>query len=165
MKRAVVGSSSLIALALAVGMAVATQARAQATTSTDVFRFDFTGFVFFHPCANGGVGEDVIFFGELLVAVHSTTTPRGQAVFHVTRAAPHLTAIGLDTGALYLPVGVTKSTQVLTQGATQFTFIDRSLLIGVGQTEDVILKTTIHFTINANGKLSAEIEDVEVICR
>jgi len=165
MRKTIISSSSLIAMAMALGLAAPMRVQAQATPSTDVFRLDLTGFVVFDPCANGGVGEDVMFFGELLVVVHTTTTPRGQSVVHSTSAAPHLIGVGLDTGALYLPVGVTESTEVLTNGATQFTFIDRSLLIGVGQTEDVIFESTIHFTVNANGELTAEVEDVEVICR
>jgi hypothetical protein len=110
-------------------------------------------------------GELVEVNGEVHHLVTTTSTPSGN--LHITdHIVVRATGIGATTGATYQlrEVGTVSHT-VSGPLPESFTFIDTGGLIGQGSSADFHFKIHFHFTINANGEVTADIGDVNILCR
>ena len=104
----------------------------------------------FVPCANDGAGE-------LVSGVIQIHVVERDGFFVAHPQGGELT--GQDTGITYRPTGVTKESS----GDNGFTFVNRFHLVGKGT--QFFVKETIHVTVNANGDVTAEFFNSELICK
>jgi len=77
-----------------------------------------------------------------------------------------VTGTGLTTGSVYRGAGVTHTSQN-DNGPTdqlEFTTELHENLIGKGQSGNLRSRVTIHFTVNSNGTVTADVLDVSVEC-
>jgi hypothetical protein len=153
--------SKLVVLSvLALGVAAA--ARAEVTTNTQV-PVVLSVFV---PCANGGAGEVVDFSGDLHAVV--SLTINGNNVSGKVHFQPHgLKGIGQITGDQYNAVGVTQETFKGSLQNDQYTatFVNNFRLIGPGPGNNLQFHENAHVTINANGDVTATVDNVGTDCK
>ena len=117
------------------------------------------------PCANGGAGEIVLVEGTLHLQDHITIN--GNRANLKTHAQPQgASGLGLTTGDTYNAVGVTQEQDSipLINGAFEFTFINNFRLIGQGPDNNLQVHQTIHLTFDANGFVTAVVDNTRVNC-
>jgi hypothetical protein len=156
MKRASFILSALVALFLSAN-AVA------AVTTNAIVPIDQNVFI---PCANGGSGEDVPLRGPLHIL--SRTTITGKTAHVDIQANPQdVTGVGSVTGAVYKATGITRQAiQVNGPGfPANETFVNNFRIIGRDAAPSFLLHETFHVTIDANGTLTAAIDNFSVSCR
>jgi hypothetical protein len=130
---------------------------AKATTETTIITIPFTTQQEF-------CGEIIAIDGEIHGVIHVTENANGgfhtSSLFHPRG----LTGIGLISGARYHAVGETRFS-FNSNGATSDTFVNNFKLIGEGRAPNLLIHETIRVTINANGDVTAEVENVSIECR
>lgn len=137
--------------------------RPDAETFTDQERIPFDTFVYV-PCANGGNGEVVVLAGSLHVLYHVTLTDQGG--YHVkSHSQPQgVSGVGLTTGDAYVGTGVTQNQFNGTVGY-ETTYINNFRIVGQGNGNNYLVHETYHVTINANGEVTAYVDNFSVECR
>jgi hypothetical protein len=154
---------SNIALLLSVlALAVAPAAHAEVVENVQV-PILLSGFV---PCANGGAGEIVDFTGTLHIVVSFTIN--GNNVSGKSHFQPQgLKGIGQVTGDQYNAVGVTQDSFRGSLQNDQFneTFVNNFRLIGRGPGNNFSVHENAHITINANGVVTAFIDNFGTDCK
>lgn len=118
----------------------------------------------FVPCANNGAGEVVRFSGPLHVLF--TTTLDNNGGYHATT---HLQPMGiggygLTTGTRYRATGVTRETFNASVGSN-YTFVNNFRMVGQRPGNDWIVQWRTHYTVNANGTLTANFDNFTADCR
>jgi hypothetical protein len=160
MKRLVLSVAVVgMTLALAAGMALA-----QATTDTFNGRSPFTS-EFINPCT----GELVLFEGTSHFVFHRTEDAGGGFHFkgHNNNQAKGVS----DSGAKYVfhDVGnFQENFRVFSESADNFTSMGTEQVIRQGSEtaeDDFQLKLLFHVTINANGEITSEVEQIESECK
>ena len=154
-----------VALGLA-GLARTTPVLAKATTFTDNVRVPINISVFV-PCAAGGAGEIVDLSGPLHVLFHITVDNNG-GVHIKTHAQPQgVRGVGQTTGDQYQGTGVTQDHfNVGSDGLpVTFTFVNNFRIIGQGPGNNSLVHETFHVTVNANGELTADVDNFRVECK
>ena len=135
------------------------QAYAAAQTSTTVVKIpvDFNLFI---PCA----GEEVRLTGKLHLLIHVTLDNAGG--FHSNlRANPQgITGTGLTTGDKYQSTGAS-NTQFNTKVGNEETFVFIFNFIGQGNGNKLMVHVTHHVTVNANGIVTAIVDNFRVECK
>ena len=127
---------------------------------------DLTDFQVFVPCANDGAGEVISLNGRLHILI--TFTINGNNVSGKTHFQPQgLSGVGLDTGDKYQGTGVTQDhfKGSLQNGLFNATFINNFRMIGQGPGNNFLAHENFHFTINANGIVTAEHDNFSVECK
>ena len=175
MRRAVAGLVTVVAGA-AVGCADAARGPAEpllrtatpllaALTETTNLRIPLD-LVVFVPCAAGGAGELVALSGTLHVLTHVTESPTGNLHLKAHFQPQGVSGVGLTTGDKYQGTGVTQR-QTNINGPLPFTdtFINNFRIIGQGPDNNFTVHQTIHFTVNANGEVTAEVVNTKVECQ
>jgi hypothetical protein len=159
MKRLVLSVAVVgMTLALAAGMALA-----QATTDTFHDQVPFTSEMI-NPCT-GGV---VLFEGTTHFVFHRTADAGGG--FHF-KGHNNIQVKGVsDSGAKYvlLDVGNVENFDVFSESADNFTLMGTSQVIRQGSEtaeDDFQAKLLFHVTINANGEITSEVEQIESECK
>jgi hypothetical protein len=140
---------------------------AQAVTETTSLSIPLDQ-VAFVPCANGGAGEFVQLSGELHVLFHVSISDSGQLTIKEHFQPQGATGVGLTTGDTYQATGVTQGiTTVDTVDGFPFetTFVNNFRIIGHGLDNNLLVHTTFHVTVNANGEVTAEVVNTSVECR
>ena len=125
---------------------------------------DFTGFTVTVPCADGGAGEDVVFEGNLHILI--AVTLDGKGGFHIKQhfQPQGLQGVGLSTGDKYQATGVTQIHFNGQVGQT-ITFINNFRMIGQGPGNNFLVHENYHLTVNANGVVSVEHDNMSVECK
>jgi len=151
-----------VALVLIASLSVA-QASAKATTVTDNVRIPTDIFVFV-PCAAGGAGEFVQLSGTLHVLFVTTIDSRGgfHSKYHFQPQG--VSGTGLTTGAKYQATGVTQGTFNGRVGFEE-TFVNNFRIIGQGPGNNFMIHENFHITVNANGEVTAFVDNFSVKCR
>lgn len=118
------------------------------------------------PCANGGAGDVVRFEGELHDLFHVTIN-QNSAMFKFHDNPQGLSATGLFSGVKYQATGVTQRQFKISasNGVYEETFINNFRIIGQGPGNNFIVHETYHVTFNANGILTAEVDNFTVECK
>lgn len=151
-----------VALILIASMSVS-PVLAQATTFTDNVKVPIDIFVFV-PCAAGGAGEFVVLSGTLHMLFRTTIDSRGgfHSKFHFQPQG--VSGTGLTTGAKYQATGVTQGTD---NGKVGFvsTFVNNFRVIGQGPGNNFMIHENFHITVNANGEVTAFVDNFRVTCR
>ncbi len=154
------GAGVLLSLVV-VASAGSASARAETFTDQEQVPLDFIEFV---PCAAGGAGEEVRLVGTLNILTHGTIDARGGHHSKVQFRPVGVRGEGLTTGDRYVGTGVTQERFNGTVGS-QSTFIDNYRVIGQGSGNNLLIHQTVHVTVNANGDVTASVENISVECR
>ena len=136
-------------------------AAASAFTSSITFPFDIVVFV---PCAAGGAGEEVALSGTLHDLFHFTVDNRGGVHFKFLDNPQGVTGVGLTTGAKYQATGVTQ-TGFNAKLGEQTTFVNNFRIIGQGPGNNFLVHENYHVTVNANGTLTAYVDNFRADCK
>jgi hypothetical protein len=118
----------------------------------------------FIPCAASGAGELVVLSGDLHVLVRSTISKGGGVHAAVHFQPQGISGIGQTTGDKYQGTGVTQD-QINARIGAEETFINNFRIIGQGSGNNFLIHENFHMTINANGKVTAFVDNVSVDCR
>lgn len=158
--------SLFIALAIAlslIGMIGTTPALAKATVLTDNLQIPVNIFAFV-PCAAGGAGEWVDLNGPLHILFRTTIDDNGGFHSMVHFQPQGISGTGLTTGDSYQATGETLETF---NGKVGFedTYVNNFKIIGQGPGNNFLVHNTIHFTVNANGEVTADVDNSSVECR
>ena len=152
----------LAALVSTLCFAVSGVARAEVISNTDVpIVLDV-----FVPCANGGAGENVHFEGTLHVLM--SLTINGNHVSGKAHFQPQgLNGVGGVTGDKYQATGVTQGefSDNLINGQATETFVNNFRIIGQGPGNNATVHENAHITINANGILTATVDNFSADCK
>jgi len=152
----------LIALSI-FALTGATPALAGASTFVDNFSIPIDLFVFV-PCAAGGAGELVQLQGPLHILFRTTIDNRGgfHSTFHFQPQG--ISGTGLTTGDKYQATGETQGTD---NGQVGFesTFVNNFKIIGQGPGNNFLVHENFHYTVNANGTVTAFVDNFSVECR
>jgi hypothetical protein len=117
----------------------------------------------FVPCANAGVGEVVNLTGNLHI-LETLTIDSGGGVHGTVLFNPQdVSGVGTVSGTQYRGTGVTTSTFSGNVGAVS-TLVNNFRIIGTGPTPSLQVHENIAFVVNANGTVSASIDNVRVSC-
>ena len=126
----------------------APQFAAVTQTINDVVPFASTVFV---PCANGGVGEDVLLSGRLHVLLHLTLTSNG--VIAKGHSQPMgVSGTGVSTGDSYRGTGVTQDINAAHDGVS-LTLNNNFRIIGPGPGNNLLVHSVFHLTIGPSGEI------------
>ena len=158
----IVRTLALVGCLCAVALATSAAGRAELMVND---RFS-TSFSVFNPCANGGVGEEVLFTGEF--AFLNVVTDNENNFVYAARLLVSGEAVGLVSGDQYRyqVVSAPDPYKISSQnGQAQFTTAANSHLVNLGSGEDAFLHQTFHITYTANGEVSAEVGNVSSGCR
>ena len=149
-KRAMKITSTICAgLALLVSsLAPAAPASATATTFTIVETYEIND-TFYVPCA----GESVEVSGTIHEVIHITEDASGGFHLHITSTPMGLSGTGLSSGDIYQGVGATNFTRYIAPGYTGVVAaVDNVRLIAPGPGNNLYIRSTFHFTRNANNE-------------
>lgn len=158
--------SVLIALAVAmslIAMMGTTSALAKATTFTSNVQIPTTISVFV-PCAAGGAGEVVVLSGTLHVLFHTTIDDSGgiHGMYHYQPQG--ISGTGLTTGDSYQATGETLGT-IYSRVGGEVTDVNNFKIIGQGPGNNFLVHENFHFTVNANGEVTAFVDNFSVECK
>jgi len=118
------------------------------------------------PCANGGAGEPVALSGDLHILF--TFTINGNNVSLKSHFQPQgVTGVGLTTGDKYQATGVTQDhfKASLQNGQFEMTFVNNFRIIGQGPGNNFLVHITTHLTGNANGVVTASVDNFSLDCK
>jgi hypothetical protein len=119
----------------------------------------------FVDCANGGAGEEVILEGNLHILFHVTIN--GNNVVTKTHFQPQgISGNGTITGDKYQATGVTQeiAKSSLVNGQANFTLVNNFRIIGQGPGNNFRIHENFHITVNANGTLTAFVDNFSAEC-
>lgn len=121
----------------------------------------------FVPCANGGAGEQVDLSGNLNDLFHVTVDNSG-GVHLTTHDNPQgVQGVGETTGAKYQGTGVTE--EHFNAGSSGLpitdTFVNNFRIIGQGPGNNSLVHENTHITINANGTVTASVDNFSDTCK
>jgi glucose/arabinose dehydrogenase len=116
---------------------------------------------FFVPCANNGQGEVVTVSGtEEVLLIDNNNNDNGKFQFRWS-----VTGVGQTTGDRYQAVALTEET-FTASAAQQFTENNIFFLIGQGPGNNLQVHVTSHITVNADGTLTANVDNLSIdACR
>jgi hypothetical protein len=130
---------------------------------TETFHFVFPqSFVLLNPCT----GHLVAFSGEDDALVHVTIDPAGGlhrvGVVHVSE-----TGTDLVTGETFRAVGAVLSVDSLdlSGSRSELTLKQGTSFVGQGPGNNLIQHETIHVTVDANGDVTASVDQLSIECR
>ena len=136
---------------------VLAQSRTVTTSSILPIRF-----VLSHPCS----GEDIALSGELHLVSSVTLDASGGTHVEFQANFQGVSGVGLATGDRYQLNGERLHTSFNTSGAPPFemTITSNAHLIGQGPDNNFLLHFLVHTTVNANGAVTAAIDELRVEC-
>jgi len=146
-------------------VAVPTAASAQADTVVTNTRFPLSAFAFV-PCALGGQGEEVLVSGTAHIVVVTTTDAQGQTHVIVTANYQGLHGTGLTSGDRY--VGVAAENQIFNFEPLApwiVTVTQTVQFVGQGPDNNFIVKSFLHLTVDATGKVAVSKAELQIVCR
>lgn len=133
------------------------------STANLIFPVDILAFV---PCADGGAGEFVELSGNLHDLFHLMINGN-RFVLKVHTQPQRIRGVGLSTGDKYQGTGVTQETfgGSLVNGQFSDTFVNNFRIIGQGPGNNFLVHQNLHVTFNANGGVTAIVDNASVSCK
>ena len=117
------------------------------------------------PCANDGLGEDVLVSGFLHVLVTGTLDAAGKVHSTEHFQPMGVAGTGLTTGDVYHATGITRDEANGNGIPFEATFVNNFRLVGPGKGNNVSVHETAHVTVNANGETTADIDTLKLECK
>ncbi len=153
---------SLAMLASAMYLVIAGASRADVITNTSVpFSVDF-----FVPCGSDTGGQNVHLAGDLhiLLSLTGKDSTRVSAKAHYQPQG--LSGVAAD-GTKYQATGVTQDMFEVNfvNGQATHTYVNNFRLIGQGPGNNFLVHENIHLTINANGIVTASVDNFKIDCK
>ena len=156
--------TSMLTKAAVVGLTtfgLAAALATQASSAVVVNSKDPISFGAFVPC----VPEVILGDGFLHTLITEEFDASGGGHFKVHYQPQGLKAIGQSTGNRYNAVGVTQEhTNFHNSGAFEDTFVNNFRMIGQGKAANYQVHQTFHVTVNANGTVTAVVDNTNVTC-
>ena len=120
----------------------------------------------FIPCANNGAGEDVVLSGFLHDLFHITING-DRIVVKIHDQPQGITGVGSITGDKYQGTGVTQETFSSAFSGFPFTdtFVNSFKIIGQGKGNNYLVQEILHITVNADGTVTAFVDNLSVECK
>jgi hypothetical protein len=148
------GSLTLAAQAGAAANIVTTQVRSQIPP----------GELIFTSCANGGAGEAIAISGTLHEVFHTTVDNVGG--FHLSEQSnpQGVSGVGQVTGTKYQVTGGSPVEENL-KASVEVTSVTNFRIIGQGPDNNFVFHGVDHFTVNANGTVTASHFSFKSECR
>ncbi|MGH7589687.1 MAG: hypothetical protein ACRELU_13975 [Gemmatimonadota bacterium] len=145
------------------GPGILTPARAETEIINERFLIELLVFV---SCADEGAGELVLLEGTLHSLFHITINSNNFKV-KVHDQPQGISGTGLTTGDKYQATGVTQETVggSFVNGQFSDTFVNNFRIIGQGPGNNFLLHENLHITLNANGELTAFVDNFSVECK
>ncbi len=135
-----------------------------ASTFTENVKVSFEQLLFV-PCANGGLGEDVAFTIKFHVVLHETISNSGESQVLIHLQDQGSNGTGVITGDSYHLVGMTKFQDHFGGFPIISEVVENFHIIGPGPGNNFYLHQTFHVTINANGDLTAFVDNLRIECK
>ena len=153
----------LLALLGAWGSTNGLPALDKATTFTDNVKIPINMPVFI-PCAAGGSGDVVYLSGNIHVLFHTTFDDSGGYHSKYHYQPQGISGTGSITGYKYQGTGVTQGTA---NGKVDYvsTYVNNFKIIGQGPGNNFLVHQNLHVTVNANGRVTAFVDNFSVKCR
>lgn len=148
-----------VVLALTFLLSAALPAHAQA----DQGRFWYEDTIW-SDCANGGNGELIQLAGYMHVSFRFTFDNAGGVHVKAQANPQGISGYGLITGDEYRGTGVSQDMFNLKFGE-QTTYINNFLIIGQGSGNNLLVHSVWHYTFNADGTLTAWVDNSRSECR
>jgi hypothetical protein len=153
-----------VVLALAILFALtASPAMAEATTYRENYKIPVNVYVWV-PCAADGAGESVILSGRLHVLFHYTLDGNGGFHYKSHSQPQGVSGLGQTTGDKYQGTGVTQY-QDNGKVGYEYTYVNNFRIIGQGSGNNYLIHNNLHHTINANGELTAWVDNFSAECK
>src|SRR5262249_45797450 len=143
-----------------VGVLAGVSAAQAAVITNQNIPIDISVFV---PCANGGAGEVVDLSGTLhdMFAV----TVNGNHFSAKVHDNPQgITGTGETTGDKYQGTGATQQ-QLSGNVGEETTFINNFRIVGQGPGNNFLVHENTHVTVNANGVVTASVDNFSIDCK
>lgn len=118
----------------------------------------------FIPCANKGAGESVALSGKLHIKNDILFDGNGGAHIRSHFQPQGISGLGTPSGDRYQGTGVSRSSLNLTAGVTQSS-VNNFRIIGQRTGNNYQLHVNAHYTMNANGDVTAVVDHVTSSCR
>ena len=134
-----------------------------ATTSISNITFPIELFVFV-PCANGGAGEVIDVSGPLHEVFRLTQSSSGNFSLYIHDQPQGVSGVGLTTGAKYQATGITEQSFHFNGLPFNTTFVNNFNMIGQGPGNNFKVHENFHLTVNANGVLTAFVDNFSITC-
>lgn len=116
------------------------------------------------PCAAGGAGELILLSGTLHELYNVTVDANGTTHVKVHVQPQRLTGDGLTTGDRFQGTGVTQYQEKF-GGTNTFTYVNNFRMIGQGAGNNLLVHENIHVTVNANGEVTSNHDNLSIECR
>lgn len=119
------------------------------------------------PCALDGNGEYIHLTGRLHILECIIFDNVGGNHVKIHYQPKDLKGTGLESGDKYQGTGVTQETQNLNgiEFPYSYTYVNNFRMIGQGKGNNYLVHETWHITINANGDLTAFVDNWSVECK
>ena len=116
-------------------------------------------FVVFIP----STGHLVELSGNLHEVIEETVDSSGGIHIKEHFQPQGLSGVDLTDGTKYQATGVTQDQETFSaNGATEFSFVNNFKIIGQGPENNFTVHETTHFTFNANGVLTATVDNLKI---
>jgi hypothetical protein len=116
-------------------------------------------------CNGDGTPEDVIdLVGNLHTLITETVTKSGRVSSTAHFQPVNVSAVGAITGDTYRAVGLTRSTDVLSDSHESYTFVNDFYLIGQKSGIKYLVHETFHVTV-VDGEVVVSMDHFETRCR
>ncbi len=119
----------------------------------------------FVPCANGGSGEVIDVSGPLHVVSQLTVSASGNFSDYFHFQPQGISGTGFVTGAKYQGTGITAFKDNFNGLPFSSSFINNFNMIGQGPGNNFKMHENFHFTVDANGVLTAFIDNFSATCK
>jgi hypothetical protein len=145
----------LILVAATVALALPVSAQAAASVERVPFDTDVLA-------CNGDV---IHLSGTLLVVFTETATPSGGFIFSAHFQPQGVKGVDLVTGTKFIATGLTREITVLSPpGGFTDTFVNRFHIQATRGEESFIISELFHITANANGEITAFVDNFRATC-
>ncbi len=112
----------------------------------------------YNECGADGAGEYVHLVGELHVVFFEVANSAGGWVYKSQVNPVNVSGVGLTSGTQYRGVGMSQGISTLHGDGETYTSINNFLLIGKGSGDNLVIHSTFHVTVNANGVETSVVE-------
>lgn len=124
----------------------------------------------FIPCANNGSGEIVDLTGELHELFIVNISDSGNVTVKNHTQPQGISGIGRNAGYKYQGTGVSQSIdQIKFSGISEYpivyTYVNNFRIIGQGTGNNYIVHENTHMTVNANGTVTAYVDNFNTDCK
>jgi hypothetical protein len=145
----------LVFMLVAAGLAVPVSAHAAAITQT----------VPFDTVVIACNGDPIHLTGSLLLVSTVNTTPSGGFMVSSHFQPQGISGVNLRTGAKFIGTGVTRDIVIVSPaGGITETFVNQFRVQATAGGESFVVTQLVHFTVNANGTVTAVVDQFSTSC-